>query len=381
MICIRCQSGRECHEVTGQAFGTVVPKRREAFTLVEILVVISIIGILVGLLLPAVQSSREAARRMSCSNNLKQLGLAQHHHHDAFRELPGYSEFGLSGSLATGAKLQLQSWVVPIAPFMEATAIFEQYDKETFFADDVNQPVVSQAIEILLCPSAPRTSPTLTKDFDPNDYNVGVLAAAGLPIRPAAFARPDVKLAVMDYSVCNGARGELLIAAGLDSNENGVMELSDDPRLRQSFGIVHVPSLWPDPPLEFARLLSWATGKIPATGLISSRPKLRDITDGTSHTLMIAEIAGRPVRWQRGRQVAGDELNFSGWADPKSQFRASSFRPINETNNENIYSFHPGGSHLLLADGSVQFVTESINASILVDVISHQGNEVVTEFP
>ena len=321
----------------------------------ELLVVIAIIGVLVGMLLPAVQAVREAARRTTCSNNQKQIGLALHNYESAFQELPGYSAFGLSGSPAAGAKLQLQSWVVPVAPFFESGNLANQYDKQTFFADVPNQSVVNQVIPTLICPSAPRSSPTFRIDFDPNNYNVGMLAAAGLPIQPAAFARPDVELAPTDYSVCNGAKGDLLIAAGLDSNGNGVIELSDDPRLMQSFGIVNVPSMWPDPPLEFPLLLRWATGQIGSTGLISSNPKFSEITDGTSNTLMLAEIGGRPQHWENGRNLGTDDLKFSGWADPTNQFRASASRPINETNEENIYSFHTGGANLLLADGSVHF--------------------------
>ena len=353
---------------------------RRGFTLVELLVVIAIIGVLVGLLLPAVQRARESARRVTCSNNLKQLGLAFLNYESAFQELPGYSAFGLSGSPATGAMLQLQSWVVPVAPFFDSANLAAQYDKQTFFADVPNQPVVNQVIPTLTCPSSMRSSPTFRIDFDPNEYNVGMLAAAGLPIQPAAFARPDVELAPTDYSVCNGAKGDLLIAAGLDSNDNGVIELSDDARLIQSFGIVNVPSMWPDPPLEFSLLFRWATGQIGSTGLISSNPKLSQITDGLSNTLMLAEISGRPQHWENGRNLGTDDLRFSGWADPTNQFRASAARPINQTNEENIFSFHPGGANLLLADGSVHFATEDLSPSVMVDFISHRGGEVTPGF-
>ena len=353
---------------------------RRGFTLVELLVVIAIIGVLVGMLLPAVQAVREAARRATCSNNQKQIGLAFHNYESAFQELPGYSAFGLSGSPSAGANLQLQSWIVPVAPFFDSGNLANQYDKQTFFADVPNQSVVNQVIPTLICPSAARSSPTFRIDFDPNDYNVGMLAAAGLPIQPAAFARPDVELAPTDYSVCNGARGDLLVAAGLDSNGNGVIELSDDRRLIQSFGIVNVPSMWPDPPLEFSLLLRWATGQIESTGLIASRPKFSQITDGTSNTLMLAEISGRPQHWENGRNLGTDDLKFSGWADPTNQFRASASRPINETNKENIYSFHTGGANLLFADGSVHFLAEDISPSVMVDIISHRGGEVTPDF-
>ena len=356
------------------------PHYRRGFTLVELLVVIAIIGILVGMLLPAVQSVREAARRVTCSNNQKQLGLALHNYESAFQELPGYTAFGLSGSPGSGTKFQLQSWVTPVAPFFDSATLAAKYDKQTYFADDPNQPVINQVIPTLICPSAIRSSATFRTGFDPNDYNVGMLAAAGLPIQPAAFARADVEIAPTDYSVCNGAKGDLLIAAGLDTNGNGVVELSEDARLIQSFGIVNVPSMWPDPPLEFSLLLRWATGQIMETGLIESNPKFNQIKDGTSNTLLLAEISGRPQHWEDGRNLGSDDLTFSGWADPLNQFRASATKPINETNEDNIFSFHPGGANLLIADGSVHFVSEDLQPSVMVEVISHQGGEVTSDF-
>ncbi len=96
--------------------------RRAAFTLVELLVVIAIIGVMVGLLLPAVQAAREAARRMSCSNNMKQIGLGIQMYHDAYRYLPPLS-FTLQNSALTNRPA---SWIVRILPFIEQNAAYEQ---------------------------------------------------------------------------------------------------------------------------------------------------------------------------------------------------------------------------------------------------------------
>src|SRR5437773_558439 len=97
---------------------------RRAFTLVELLVVIAIIGVLVALLLPAVQSARESARRMSCMNNLKQIGLALHNHHDAFGTFP-------PGGVTNGTCCGTQSgatWTIYILPFIEQQMLYDKYD-------------------------------------------------------------------------------------------------------------------------------------------------------------------------------------------------------------------------------------------------------------
>ena len=356
---------------------------RRGFTLVELLVVIAIIGIMVGLLLPAVQQAREAARRMSCQNNLKQVGLALHNFHDTYREFPGYWEYGFSGAPGPTTKLKLQSWVISTAPYFEQGALFTDYDKSTFFADTVNQPVVSKVIPTLLCPSATRSTDRITKDFDPADgYNVDQLAAAGLPVFPALYVRSGVELGVSDYSICNGASGDLLLGAGMDGNGNGTIETSDDARIVADFsGQPYVMGMWPNPPIDLQKLTRWATGRINDTGLISSRSKMRDVLDGLSSTILLVECAGRPDKYLQGRlHPDGSDVPSAGWSDPTNQFYADERQPINFTNDDEIYSFHTGGAQILLADGSVHFITESIAAEILVGLISHQGREIVNDF-
>lgn len=117
--------------------------RRQAFTLVELLVVIAIIGVLVALLLPAVQAAREAARRSQCSNNLKQLGLGLHNFESTYQKLPG-GGFSLTSDLST---------LVQLLPFIEQQAIFDRFDLTVHNYQGVNPTAAAVQIKTLLCPS------------------------------------------------------------------------------------------------------------------------------------------------------------------------------------------------------------------------------------
>ncbi|TWT32963.1 DUF1559 domain-containing protein [Blastopirellula retiformator] len=119
--------------------------RRAGFTLVELLVVIAIIGVLIALLLPAVQQAREAARRMSCTNQLKQLGLALHNYHDTTKSFP-------YGSRGSGNQV---GWHVAILPFIEQGNLFDQMDMTVDFHAGVNAPFRETRMEPFLCPSSP----------------------------------------------------------------------------------------------------------------------------------------------------------------------------------------------------------------------------------
>ncbi len=128
--------------------------RRRGFTLVELLVVIAIIGILVALLLPAVQSAREAARRMQCQNNLKQLGLALHSYHDQFKSFPPCAHWNDIGRVRVVNNQELsENWVIMILPFLEQQALYDSFDLERFITDPVNAPARGTELAVMLCPS------------------------------------------------------------------------------------------------------------------------------------------------------------------------------------------------------------------------------------
>ena len=302
----------------------MLPSRRNrAFTLVELLVVIAIIGILVALLLPAVQAAREAARRMSCQNNLKQLGLALHNYHDTHKALPASS---------TGAPNH--TWAPFLFPFIEQSNLYDQYNWHRNWDHPSNQPTIATDVSVFRCPSAPGGSSRR------DTVRRGILAAT------------------TDYAPIAGV-SSIVVRSGYIPNTD----------LR---------------------------GAIVARDYI----RMAQITDGTSNTIFIGEDAGRPTFWiSSGRgpnnntpgggnlSVRNGRVRGAGWADTSNAIPLHTFRndglrvpgpcPINCTNNNEAFSFHPGGVDTVFADGSVRFLNETISIPTYAGLITRSGGEVV----
>ena len=321
--------------------------KKRAFTLIELLVTISIIGILVALLLPAIQSAREAARRMSCSNNLKQLGLAMHNYESAHRILP-------PSRIANTNPVFQQSWMMMILPEIEQSPNFAIYNKNVNWFDQQNVPATSQQISVFRCPSAPtqRDLPAI------NWYN-----ALGVNYGQPVFG-------YVDYGTINAIRNAAFVSNGLPSINS-----------REVMG---------------------ALGRGPI-GV-----KLAAISDGLSNTICVSEDAGRPTMYIIGKRSLNPRTNVSGtfttfdgwgWADINGGFSIDGSNNMgmqnatsntgtttivgncnmNCTNDSEMYSFHNGGCVTLRCDGSVQYVSAAINGQSLIALITRDFGDIATE--
>ena len=160
--------------------------KRKGFTLIELLVVIAIIGVLIALLLPAVQAAREAARRMQCSNNLKQMALAFQNYHDVSGRLPQADEGGMALSRASA--------LTAILPYLEEGNSYQQYDFTKGNSDPVNEQVVSQRIGVYLCPSGALRRAIPIPGCDANNRAPGTYAVStgsGDPWGTTATGEPN----------------------------------------------------------------------------------------------------------------------------------------------------------------------------------------------
>ncbi|HEX3598638.1 MAG TPA: DUF1559 domain-containing protein [Lacipirellulaceae bacterium] len=340
-------------------------KRRSAgFTLVELLVVIAIIGILVALLLPAIQAAREAARRNQCTNNLKQLGIGFHNYESAYKGFPP-RRWSAADQGYTG-------WGTFILPYIEEQSIYDRYNFKFDFYDPVNKDVVETKLPMFICPSVDRDTPITSGG------NVTIGSA-----NPAKGS-PFYVNGWIDYLVPNG----------ITVPTNG-------------FGAVFPPfNLNGDNSNQHEALQDSST----STGLASSGSraprKLKEITDGLSKTLLVNETAGWPQRWKGKTRVFPDfgitapapslsnRGSWAGWqsfaywttsADGLQDAHTNTTGGdliscgINCDNQFQIYSFHAGGAMVLFCDGSVRFVSEQLSGLAFAEIVAIDDELIIND--
>ena len=316
---------------------------RRGFTLIELLVVIAIIAVLVGLLVPAVQKVREAANRMSCSNNLKQVGLALHNFHGA----NGYFPSNLRPVQNQTVRMR---WITWILPYIEQDSLFKNYNQAVNWSDPLNLPVTSMRIKSLECPSAPASSvldgaPDGSPAWSPIVANSDYAGIYG--VHPSLATAGLVDLA----GTTRGAISKtinLKIADFQDGTSNTlhVTESSGRPNLFRLGRLVSPATAsirtngggWCRPASEIACLLG-----TDASGTIAPGPCALNVTNGIDYI-----AAGGP---------------------------ASTFYGTDGTSQ--IYSFHPGLVNATFGDGSVRTVSSTISIRTLARIVTRDGGEVV----
>jgi prepilin-type N-terminal cleavage/methylation domain-containing protein/prepilin-type processing-associated H-X9-DG protein len=308
--------------------------RRDAaprgFTLIELLVVIAIIGVLVSLLLPAIQAAREAARRTQCSNNLKQIGLGfQNHAAELNGEFPQNSTLFQNPAAIQwpfyGLKSPFGSWSTKILPYIDGGNIYDKYNREKDWWDSTgdNATISAMRLNMYLCPSTPNSGRYLI-----------TTNSAGF-----TFNAPPA-----DYV---GVGGMYDTAAGGAYYHRGVLQAK-----------------------------------------VSASPtRVKDILDGLSNTVAVVEICDKPNTW-RLRTLFKDNSQTvytcancvnGQWAAPNwndlrgySYDGVTAFGPcaVNCSNGASVYAFHPGGANVLMCDGAVRFLRAGLGRDVLVPLVS-----------
>lgn len=272
-------------------------KSKSGFTLVELLVVIAIIGVLIALLLPAVQAAREAARRISCSNNLKQIGLAMHNHHDVNKKFPPGFRSNNPGvpnnsSWCRSGGVQGAPWTVLILPFAEQEHYYDMFDFTVPFQANNNQmtapnDALIQELEMYRCPSDARDNRLFSSYF-------GVQGGGSAPDCANTGCTP--------------------------SNVRG----------------------------------SYVSGMLYA----GSQTRMADVTDGTTNVFLVGESRYGNAVW--GASAKQDGCSYPrNLAGAQDQINLYPDQGVHDTRG--FSSFHPTGAQFCFVDGSVHFISETID--------------------
>lgn len=265
---------------------------------------------------------REAASRLKCQNNLKQLGLALLNFHDTCGKFPPAGAQGPLPEAGITEANVYHGWAAFILPYIEEKPLYDQYRWDQWSASPINQPVVAHQLRIFQCPSAPEQDRYMTFGaFQNNGKGACGDYAATQSVDPVLVA-------------------QRLLAPPADCQ--GVLELN-------------------------------------------RMTRLTDITDGTSNTILLTEDAGRPWLWRAGKPLTDQTVLGGPWQGYNNGIILQGSTPdgtarpgpcaINCTNKRQVYSFHPGGANAAFADGHVQFLPISMSLRTLAALVTRAGGE------
>jgi prepilin-type N-terminal cleavage/methylation domain-containing protein/prepilin-type processing-associated H-X9-DG protein len=323
-------------------------RRTAAFTLVELLVVIAIIATLIGMLLPAVQSAREASRRSQCQSNLRQIGLATLSCVEVKKYFPAACYTTVSATMNPkpigNASGREHSWRVLVMPYMEEQSAAASYDWTRNWYDPANRAAANRTVAVYGCPSTPPATKPINVPASPDSDSA----------RPA---QGQQSYATSDYEVCTGVKRNVVNVNGVDPYNPSNNEASQGPLAKDAV----------TPP--------------------------RKLADGFSKTILALECAARPDTW-RARAKTTEINQCVSWADNLGPFRIDPMLttgqkgaavnagiPMNVANDGEVYSFHPGGAGFVFCDGSTRTIAETVDLRVFCGLLTRAGGETVADIP
>jgi len=304
------------------------PLRPGGVTLVELLVVIVLIATMMALLLPVVGSIRESARRTSCSNNLRQLGVGVMNYVSQRQYFPW----------ATNIYEPRHGFIAQVLPFLDESSVYDALDLNLNWNDPVNLPATQVDLRVLVCPAAP----TAASRRWISDYGVATRVA-----NPAT-------------------------ASNVTATRRGIRELINSGRV-QSRGA--------DNHRNWNGLLQHRF-RVVGGQMTEYRITPAHCRDGLSNTMLILEDGGRPLEYGMNRRFVGPmpaTYVAHRWASPENYFVLDYFcipdTMMNCSNYDEVYSFHPEGCNFVLADGSVRFLADSIDPDLFVSLFTSAAGD------
>ena len=326
-------------------------KNRHAFTLIELLVVIAIIGILVALLLPAIQAAREAARRAKCVSKLGQLGIALQNYESAHGSLPP-GVVNPDGPIRNLPEEYHMSWIVYVLPYIDETVTFKAVDFSAGAYDKENMPVRTIGLSSLICPSFCGESPEASAANGYIEEGVEDEAEPADPSDYGSWNYYDVTLGYSNYAGCHND-----VETPIDVDNNGVL-------------------------------------------FLNSRIRISDITDGATHTIFVGEKLGSPndLGWMSGTRATlrntGTPFNMTPWDEGTDVFEdtvidetdlkpeeAAKKKLAEELRVGGFGSDHPYAINFLFGDGAVRTLTEDLDLGVLKQLGSRNDGKLLTGGP